>query len=103
MVVCAAALAVAAALVPGIHLADGSDASKTATLLLVAVIFGVINSVLKPIIKVIVGVVSWLLQLVFRKRPEPSAGSGRPQPDDGPAYAGYDPPHGDDGHSPHGY
>lgn len=48
---CAAALAIAAAFVPGIHVAGASDASKASTLLLVAVIFALVNSVLKPVIK----------------------------------------------------
>jgi putative membrane protein len=47
----AAALAVATALVPGIELTAGSTASKAGTLILVALIFGVVNSVLKPIVK----------------------------------------------------
>jgi putative membrane protein len=53
VVVSAAALAVATAIVPGIQLLAGSDASKAGTLLAVALIFGVINAVLKPIIKVV--------------------------------------------------
>ncbi len=51
IVVSAAALGVAAWLVPGIVLASHSDATKAETLLVVALIFGVINTVLKPIIK----------------------------------------------------
>lgn len=47
----AAALAIAAAVVPGIHLGPGSTASKVLTVLVVALIFGVANAVLKPIIK----------------------------------------------------
>lgn len=53
VVVSAAALAVATALVPGIQLQAASNASKTGTLLVVALIFGVINTVLKPIIKMV--------------------------------------------------
>jgi putative membrane protein len=53
VVVSAAALAVATWAVPGIHLLAGSDASKAGTLVVVALIFGVINTVLKPVIHVI--------------------------------------------------
>ena len=49
--VSAAALGVAAWVVPGIVVAGHSDASRAGTLLVVALIFGVINTVLKPIIK----------------------------------------------------
>jgi len=47
----AAALGVAALVVPGIVVTGHGDASKAETLLAVAVIFGVINAVLKPVIK----------------------------------------------------
>jgi putative membrane protein len=53
VVVCAAALGVAAWVVHGIHVQAASVASKVGTLLVVALIFGVINAVLKPIIHVI--------------------------------------------------
>ncbi len=53
IVVSAAALGVAAWVVPGIVVAGHSDASKAGTLLAVAVIFGVINAVLKPVIKTV--------------------------------------------------
>jgi putative membrane protein len=53
IIVSAAALGVAAWVVPGIVIAGHSDAKKTGTLLIVAVIFGVINTVLKPIIKTV--------------------------------------------------
>lgn len=53
VVVSAAALAVATAIVPGIQLQAASNASKTGTLLVVALIFGVVNTVLKPIIKMV--------------------------------------------------
>ncbi len=43
----------AATLVPGIELGGGSVAGQTGTLLAVAVIFGLVNTVLKPIIKVV--------------------------------------------------
>jgi putative membrane protein len=53
IVVAAAALGVAAWVVPGIVLSGHSDVAKAETLLIVAVIFGVINAVLKPIIKTV--------------------------------------------------
>jgi putative membrane protein len=61
-VVTAAALAVATWLVPGIELTSGSTASKVGTLLAVAVIFGVINAILKPIVKT-VGCLFYVLTL----------------------------------------
>jgi putative membrane protein len=61
-VMTAAALAVATWLVPGIELASGSTASKVGTLLAVAVIFGVINVILKPIVKT-VGCLFYVLTL----------------------------------------
>jgi len=51
--ICAAALAVATAVVPGIELLAGSGWSKLGTLLGVALIFGIINATLKPLIKVV--------------------------------------------------
>lgn len=53
IVVAAAALGVAAWLVPGIALSGHSTAAKAETLLIVAVIFGLINAILKPIIKTV--------------------------------------------------
>jgi putative membrane protein len=53
ILVSAAALGVAAWVVPGIVVAGHSDTSKAETLLAVAVIFGVINAVLKPVIKTV--------------------------------------------------
>ncbi len=47
----AAALAVATWLLPGIILKDGDMQSQVLTLLAVAVIFGVVNSVVKPLFK----------------------------------------------------
>jgi putative membrane protein len=58
----AAALAVATAVVPGIELQAASLGKKTLTLIGVALIFGVINAVLKPIVK-IVGCVFYILTL----------------------------------------
>jgi putative membrane protein len=49
----AAALGVAHLLVPGIELHGGSTLSKAGTLIAVALIFGVVNAVLKPIVKTI--------------------------------------------------
>src|SRR5580704_6436120 len=53
IVVSAAALAVAAWLVPGIVLSGHDTAKKLETLLIVAVIFGLINVILKPLIKTV--------------------------------------------------
>jgi putative membrane protein len=58
----AAALAVATAVVPGIELQTAPLGKKTLTLIGVALIFGVINAVLKPIIKV-VGCAFYILTL----------------------------------------
>ena len=51
ILVSAAALGVAAWVVPGIVVTGHGDVSKAETLLAVAVIFGVINAILKPVIK----------------------------------------------------
>ena len=53
IVASAVALAVAAAVVPGIELTTASLGSKALTLIAVALIFGVVNAVLKPIVKTI--------------------------------------------------
>ena len=53
IVVAMAALGVAAWLVPGIVLSGHSTTAKAETLLIVALIFGVINAVLKPVIKTV--------------------------------------------------
>jgi putative membrane protein len=58
----AAALAVATAVVPGIQLQTASLGKKTLTLIGVALIFGVINAILKPIVK-IVGCAFYILTL----------------------------------------
>jgi putative membrane protein len=47
------ALWVAAGLLPGISFGDGKFGSKFATVVLVAVVFGLINAVVKPIAKVL--------------------------------------------------
>ena len=53
VLVSAAALGVATAAIPGIELLAGSGWSRVGTLLAVAVIFGLINAFLKPLIKVV--------------------------------------------------
>jgi putative membrane protein len=53
ILVAMAALGVAAWLVPGIVLSGHSTTAKAETLLIVAVVFGVINAVLKPVIKTV--------------------------------------------------
>ena len=58
----AAALAVATAVVPGIELTAASLSSRILTLIGVALIFGVVNAVIKPIVK-IVGCVFYILTL----------------------------------------
>ena len=62
IIVSAAALGVAAWVIPGIVVAGHSTATQAATLAAVAVIFGIINAVLKPIIKTI-GCAFYLLTL----------------------------------------
>ena len=53
VLITAASLFVATAVVPGIELLAASTVSKITTLLVVALIFGVVNAVLKPIVKAI--------------------------------------------------
>jgi len=62
VLVSAAALGVAAWVVPGIVLTGHDTAAKVLTLLIVAVIFGLVNAVLKPIIKT-VGCAFYILTL----------------------------------------
>ena len=62
LAVSAAALAVATAVLPGIQLTAGSTTSKVLPLIAVALIFGMINAVLKPIIKTI-GCLFYILTL----------------------------------------
>jgi putative membrane protein len=86
--VIAAALGVAAWLVPGIVLSGHNHVAKVETLLIVAVIFGVVNILLKPIIKtvgcafyvltlglfaiIVNGLLLWLTSyIVFNKLHEP--------------------------------
>jgi putative membrane protein len=86
--VIAAALGVAAWLVPGIVLTGHNHVAKVETVLIVAVIFGIVNILLKPIIKtvgcafyvltlglfaiVVNGLLLWLTSyIVFNKLHEP--------------------------------
>jgi putative membrane protein len=62
MLASAAALAVATAVVPGIQITAASLGSRTLTLIGVALIFGVVNAVIKPIVK-IVGCLFYVLTL----------------------------------------
>lgn len=62
VLITAASLLVATLLLPGIELTAGTTVSKVLTLVVVALIFGVINAVLKPIVKV-VGCVFYILTL----------------------------------------
>ncbi len=62
VLITAVALLVATWVLPGIVLTAGTTLSKVATLAAVALIFGVINAVLKPIVKV-VGCVFYILTL----------------------------------------
>ena len=58
----AVALWIAHLVVPGIELTSGSDLSKAGTLVVVALIFGIVNAVLKPIVKT-VGCLFYVLTL----------------------------------------
>src|ERR1700691_3837438 len=62
LLITAAALFVATALVPGIQLQAGTTLARVVTLVVVALIFGVVNAVLKPIVKT-VGCVFYVLTL----------------------------------------
>ncbi|KAB2364314.1 phage holin family protein [Actinomadura montaniterrae] len=62
VLISAIALWVAAAVVDGIDVRGGSTGEKVLTLLVVAVIFGIINAVLKPVIKVL-GCVFYIVTL----------------------------------------
>jgi putative membrane protein len=62
VLVVAAALAVATAVVPGIQLLTASDPKRVGTLIVVALIVGVINAIIKPIVKT-VGCVFYVLTL----------------------------------------
>ncbi len=62
VLITAVALAVATAVVSGIQLSTGTTLSKVATLIVVALIFGIVNAVLKPIVKT-VGCLFYILTL----------------------------------------
>jgi putative membrane protein len=62
VLITAAALFVATAAVPGIELLAGTTLAKVTTLVVVALIFGVVNAVLKPIVQTL-GCVFYLLTL----------------------------------------
>jgi putative membrane protein len=62
VLITAVALFVATAVVPGIQLLAATTVSKVTTLVVVALIFGVTNAVLKPIVKTL-GCVFYLLTL----------------------------------------
>ena len=62
VLITAAAVGLATAVVPGIELTAASTTSKVFTLIVVALIFGVADAVLKPIIKVI-GCLFYILTL----------------------------------------
>jgi putative membrane protein len=53
ILVVAGALAVAHLAISGIELQGGSDWKKAGTLVVVAVIFGVVNAIIKPIVKTV--------------------------------------------------
>jgi putative membrane protein len=53
LIVTAVALWVATLLIPGIHLHTHSTTGKIGTLVVVALIFGIVNAILKPIVKTI--------------------------------------------------
>jgi putative membrane protein len=53
ILITAAALGIATAVVPGIELTTGSTASRIGTLIVVALIFGIVNTVIKPVVKTI--------------------------------------------------
>ena len=58
----AAALGIAHLIISGIELTSGSDWTKAGTLIVVALIFGVVNAVIKPAVKT-VGCVFYVLTL----------------------------------------
>jgi putative membrane protein len=62
VLITALALFVATAVVPGIQLLAGTTLAKVTTLVVVALIFGVVNAVLKPIVKA-VGCIFYILTL----------------------------------------
>jgi putative membrane protein len=55
IVITAAALLVATLVIPGIQLLAGTTLSKVVTLIVVALIFGAVNAVIKPVVKLLGG------------------------------------------------
>lgn len=53
LIITAVALWIATLVIPGIHLHTHSTAGKIGTLVVVALIFGIVNAILKPIVKTI--------------------------------------------------
>jgi putative membrane protein len=62
----AAALAVAAALIDGITVGPGTTGERVLTVLGVAVIFGLINAIIRPIVKLLTLPLLVLLDLPFK-------------------------------------
>jgi putative membrane protein len=62
VLVTAAALAVATWLVPGIELLTASSGKKVLTIIVVALIVGIVNAVIKPVVKTI-GCLFYILTL----------------------------------------
>lgn len=62
IVVPAAALGIAHLIVAGIELPGGNDWSKAGTLIVVAIIFGLVNAIIKPVVKTI-GCLFYILTL----------------------------------------
>jgi putative membrane protein len=62
VLITAVSLAVATWVVPGIELRAATDGKKIATLVVVALIFGIVNAVLKPVIKTL-GCLFYILTL----------------------------------------
>ena len=62
LIVTAVALWIATLVIPGIHLHTHSTAGKIGTLVVVALIFGIVNAVLKPILKTI-GCLAYVITL----------------------------------------
>jgi putative membrane protein len=62
VLVTAAALAVAVWLVPGVELLTASDGKRVLTVIVVALIVGIVNAVIKPIVKTI-GCLFYILTL----------------------------------------
>ena len=77
----AVALAVAAALIGGISVGPGTTSERVLTLLAVAVIFGLVNAIVRPIVRLI-SIPLFILTLglfTFVVNAEPANGSVRPE------------------------